>query len=192
MDKGPLILLASRSPRRAGLLREAGYRYRQGDPPFADPPQPEHGEAVRLAQDLAQAKARSVREADAAGVDVILAADTIVVAPDGTLLGQPAHEQDARRMLGLLVEKTHQVVTGVCLRWLATGRLDVFADVARVTFGAVSVEELDRYLSSGGWRGKAGAYNLAELEGHWPIRVDGDPTTVVGLPMATFAERLRT
>ena len=52
--------------------------------------------------------------------------------------------------------------------------------------------ELDRYLSSGGWRGKAGAYNLAELEGHWPIRVDGDPTTVVGLPMATFAERLRT
>ena len=64
-------------------------------------------------------------------------------------------------------------------------------DVAHVRLGRVPEADLQAYLDSGDWRGKAGAYNLGELQGRWPMEVEGDPTTVVGLPMAKLVAHLR-
>ena len=73
-----------------------------------------------------------------------------------------------------------------------TGRRHLFAESARVTFGALGNAEIDRYVSSGAWRGKAGGYNLSErLAAGWPITYRGDATTIMGLPMRALRERLR-
>ena len=86
---------------------------------------------------------------------------------------------------------SHRVVTGVALLGDG-GPPRRFADSAGVTFGALAPEEIDRYVASGGWRGKAGGYNLYERQAEgWPITVEGDPTTVVGLPMRLLAPALR-
>jgi len=131
---------------------------------------------------------------------VVLGADTVVVAADGSLLGQPADREDARRMLGALIGRTHRVVTGVALLRVAAGanpgaqpgagEAVTFADSARVRIGPVGAESLAAYLAGDDWRGKAGAYNLAELERRWSIEVRGDPDTVVGLPMRELRQRL--
>ncbi|MCC7203532.1 MAG: Maf family protein [Phycisphaeraceae bacterium] len=215
MPQWPHVLLASRSPRRASLLAEAGVPFTQIDPPFADPPSPasEAGDAIAHAIELAGQKAESCLKGTGYRVRgkenplpptpypvprtllvVLIAADTIVVNPDGLLLGQPQGIDEARTMLKSLLGREHQVVTGVMLIALRDGvetrRLSL-ADVARVTLGPVSPTELDAFLEQGRWRGKAGGYNLAELEGRWPVKVQGDPGTVVGLPMRRILPILR-
>ncbi|NJL30573.1 MAG: Maf-like protein [Phycisphaerales bacterium] len=189
------IILASRSPRRAQLLRDAGYSLIRVDPPFNDPPQPpvKVVDACALATELAHCKAMSLLH-DASfhrhTGDVLLAADTIVIAPPplSELLGQPSDIDDARRMLGILLGNTHTVVTGVALCHLNTDSsrahegLHTFADVAQVTMGHAPDAWIDAYLQAGHWQGKAGGYNLTELH-EIDVRVAGDPTTVVGLPM---------
>jgi septum formation protein len=203
------LILASRSPRRAGLLREAGYAFTAVDPPFNDPPQPACAEAgvtqdpEALAAGLAVAKARSaagdaeVLRAAARGAAVVLGADTVVVAADAALLGQPADRDDARRMLTALIGRTHRVVTAVALLRLAAPPgaraedLITLVDSAEVRIGPVGEAELSAYLAGGDWRGKAGAYNLAQLQAHWPFEVAGDPGTVVGLPMRKLRAPLR-
>ena len=192
-----LILLASRSPRRAQLLHEAGYRYEQVDPPYEDPPQPEDdADPESLAMDLAQRKALSV-DATVATSDgsrygpVILTADTVVVCPRGRLLGQPIDRDDAKRMIHSMVDRSHRVVTGVALTYASGTPVVRFADTATVRIGKVTTREIDAYVDSGAWRGKAGGYNLFEVQGDWPITVDGDPTTVVGLPMTLLQGHLR-
>jgi septum formation protein len=198
----PLLILASRSPRRAWLLREAGYPCAVLDPPFIDPPQPLATglttDLEKIVVDLALAKAHSLASSPAAlerlgrGAVVLLAADTVVVAADGTLLGQPADRDDAARMLHALLGATHRVVTGVALLALpGPGAPVVFADTAQVQIGPVAAAEVAAYLAGDAWRGKAGAYNLAELRDRWPIQVRGDPDTVVGLPMRRLQPILR-
>jgi nucleoside triphosphate pyrophosphatase len=195
----PRLILASRSPRRAQLLRDAGFAFEQVDPPFADPPAPHvHGEAEAeaLAARLAEQKARSALpyiELDDQSETIVIGADTIVVAPDGSLMGTPTDEADARRMLEVMSDATHQVVTGVALAAHAAegDRCESFADAAAVHLGPLSGRDIDAYLATGRWRGKAGAYNLFERMDHWPIEVEGDPTAVVGLPMRMLASALR-
>jgi septum formation protein len=182
------LILASRSARRAQLLREAGYAFVQVDPPFADPPQPEsHGHPEGLTMELAERKVRSLREAGAFDdfpEGVIVAADTVCVGIDGRLLGQPATRAEAAAMLGSFLGQAHRVVTGVA----AMDRNDVhphgFADMAVVVIERIAEAEVELYLDTQQWRGKAGGYNLFDrLAAGWPIHVEGDPTTVVGLPM---------
>jgi septum formation protein len=198
----PLLILASRSPRRASLLRAAGYPFTALDPPFIDPPQPRTAgpatDPQALVVDLALAKAHSLASSPAAleclgrGAVVLLAADTVVVAADGTWLGQPADRDDAARMLHTLLGATHRVATGVALLALPGPAAPVvFADTAQVQIGPVAAAEVAAYLAGADWRGKAGAYNLAELRGRWPIQVRGDPDTVVGLPMRRLRPILR-
>lgn len=180
------LVLASRSPRRAQMLRDAGYIFEQADPPFADPPQPQaiaDVTAAELAADLALRKAQSLAPEIEPG-SVILAADTICVGEDGQLLGQPATAAQARAMIEHFADAAHQVVTGVAILPVAGDQPIVFADAATVTLGKLTSEMLDTYLASAHWQGKAGGYNLADRQNAgWPIRVDGDPTTVMGLPM---------
>lgn len=196
MTVGLVLILASRSSRRAKLLSDAGYRCCQVDPLFEDPATPEPRgleEPQSLAMDLATQKARSVlgtkRVADA-GEGVIVGADTIVVGPRGEMLGQPIDCQDAKRMLLSLINATHRVYTGVAMLGVGGQRGQVFYDDAWVKLGDVTPACLQDYLESGQWRGKAGGYNLFDLQHQWPFTVTGDPTTVVGLPMKKLAEHL--
>ncbi len=190
----PNLILASRSPRRALLLTEAGFTFEQTEPPFHDPPQPDNdhpGSASTLAAKLAIEKALSLREAAAPDV-VILSADTICVGSDGKLIGQPVDRDDASRMIQHFENNTHSVITGVAL---LTDRMDqpnAFADEARVTLGKLNSAQLDEYLDSNQWKGKAGGYNLFDRrDAGWPLIVEGDETTVVGLPMLKLLPALK-
>ncbi len=196
----PRVLLASRSPRRRLMLEQAGIEYDVVDSGVDDG----HMTAGRVGAEqwvvaLAYLKAAAAltRLGDRRRVvpsergEVVLGADT-VVADDGAIIGQPADRADAERTLRRLVNGEHDVLTGVAILDVDTGRRDLFFDRAHVTVGPVSDAEVHVYLDSGQWRGKAGAYNLAErLQAGWPITVEGDPGTVMGLPMARLAERLR-
>lgn len=183
------IHLASASPRRHELLERAGVpvrvvrsglddgRLRSGS---TDP--------VGWTMALAYLKARAGLERTADG-EVVLGADTMVV-KDDRMIGQPLDADDARRILRELSDGEHTVVTGVAMVWRAEGELQrvVFADVARVRVGRLEPDMIDRYIESGQWMGKAGAYNLMErVAAGWPIEWDGDPGTIMGLPM----DRLR-
>ncbi|MCC7145602.1 MAG: Maf family protein [Phycisphaeraceae bacterium] len=157
--------------------------------------------AAHLTIQLAIQKALSCLHANLgpqANGDQLLAADTVVVDPAGRLLGQPQGTAAARDMLNSLLGKSHHVVTGVALITRdpqpkttpsphpgldKNHSLLSFADSAAVHFEPVSQDELEQYLASNSWQGKAGGYNLAELEHRWPVTIQGDPATVVGLPM---------
>lgn len=190
------LILASRSPRRARLLAEAGYAFDQVDPPFADPAAPTGDSAIELARHLAYEKSRSLIDSNAlksiTGRAVALTADTIVVGPDGCLLGQPLDRDDASAILGRLMGETHDVVTAIVLMdGRDTQSTEIVSDVAQVHFGAIGAAAFSAYLDSGEWQSKAGGYNYAELRDRWSIQVVGDPTTVIGLPMAKLAPMLR-
>lgn len=203
-----MLILASKSPRRRQLLAEAGYRFEVRVPPFDDPPQPHvHGkeDARQLAADLAKAKVQSLIEAlliEESGANkavavqrsqpiVLLAADTICVDHHGQLLGQPADQADARTMIRTFTNQSHEVITGVALADLSNSPIESWCDVATVTLGHLTNEQLDTYLVSGDWQGKAGGYNLFDRQqAGWPLHVEGDPTAVVGLPMQKLSGRL--
>lgn len=180
------ILLASRSPRRLLLLREAGYRV-ETIATFIDDGQLEPGR-VTVAQwtaALAHLKATAAaRNSITPGANaLIIGADTIVEC-DGRIIGQPRDADHARQIITDLANREHDVITGVSIVHVATDREILFTDTARVRVGRIPEEEIESYVASGQWRGKAGAYNLAErLEAGWPIEYEGDPATIMGLPM---------
>ncbi len=185
----PRLVLASQSPRRRELLARAGFTFAVRPPRMEDAdlhPGEMHTGAWAAALGYVKASAVAREMADHGepreGV-VILGSDTIVVL-DGTLIGKAAHEAEARAMIRAMRERDHEVVTGVAVINADTGDRRILFDTAHVHVGAISDGEIDRYVVSGQWRGKAGAYNLFERQAAgWPIRVTGDETAVVGLPM---------
>ena len=183
------LTLASASPRRAELLRAAGY-----DPEVIVPPihEPERlGSSVppvQQAEALSYFKARSVIGLVESGV--ILGADTIVVL-DGVVYGKAAGEADARRILSTLSGTRHQVITGVSLL-SADGRRRVIGhDCTGVTMRPMAGAALDAYIASGAWVGKAGAYGIQDHGDVFIERIEGSYSNVVGLPMETVAAMLR-
>jgi len=194
----PRLILASRSPRRAQLLRDAGYRFEAVASPFEDPADPQtHSldDARELAVDLAERKARALFEVGGHGDAVLLAADTICVGDDGKLLGTPTSEAEARSMLTRFPGRTHDVVTGVAIYAGNGDQRSSFAEAAAVSWGSIETATIEMYVSCGEWRGKAGGYNLFDRQqAGWPIAVhdSDDPTTVVGLPMKRLRSALAT
>ena len=182
------MILASQSPRRIELMREAGFDVdvmpadidetaRAGESPF------------ELVERLARAKAQTVAATDAAAGETVVAADTIVTL-NGEILGKPADEADARRMLRELSGRTHQVATGVCI--VCDGKAESFVDVTDVTFFKLADEEIEAYVASGETMDKAGAYGIQGIGGRMLVeRINGDFYTVVGLPIAQVARRLK-
>jgi septum formation protein len=169
-------------------LRDAGFNFAQADPPFNDPPKPDRshpGPPSALAAQLAEQKALSLRPyLQQHPQALILAADTICVTNAGQLIGTPTDRDDARQMIQHFINHTHTVVTGVALITINRDTPLTLADETRVTLGPLNSAQIDEYLDSNTWRGKAGAYNLFERQAAgWPLTVTGDPTTVVGLPM---------
>ncbi len=175
------LILASASPRRAEILRNAAIPFevvpatvdeslRTGETPEAH---------VRR---LAIAKARAV----AAGVAppaFVLGADTAVLV-DSQVLAKPESVEDARRMLRLLRGRTHRVLTGVALLRLPENELLVECESTRVTFAALSDAEVDDYIASGEPFDKAGGYAIQGRAGRFIPRIEGCYFNVVGLPLA--------
>lgn len=200
------LILGSGSPMRRELLHEAGLSALVVHPPWADPDDPETlsaegmdlpgGRAATTALAMARGKFASVQPHDLPrGITpdqaVLLCADTVAQTPDGRLRGKPADANEARAMLTEMMGTRHDIVTAVALG--VPGRTpSAWTDAASVSVGPIDGEELERYLASEGWRGKAGGYSLrARLQAGWSIRVDGDPTTVMGLPMQRLVPVLR-
>lgn len=185
---GEPLLLASRSPRRRQLLLEARIPHLAEDPGVDDGTlQPGMGATPSswvTALAFLKAAAGLSRHAEPAGV--VLGSDTVCVL-DGRILGQPRDRDEAAAMLRAFENRPHEVVTGVALIWMPLGgprRRHLFADSAVVRVGPLGERQIGEYLETGRWRGKAGGYNLEErIEAGWPIEFEGDPTTVVGLPM---------
>lgn len=176
----PRLILASASPRRAELLHAARIDFDVMPAHVDESVLPGEGPVGHVTR-LAEAKALTVKE-QAGGERPILAADTVVVVDD-RILGKPAGEHDARRMLRLLSGRTHEVITGVCLACPAG---DVLLEHATTTveFCPLTNAEVDAYVASGEPADKAGAYAIQGLASRFITRVDGSYTNVVGLPVA--------
>lgn len=187
--KLPRVHLASQSARRRELLSHHGVEHDAAHPGIDDGLlDPGKVSARQWVASLAYLKAAAGARGGATGP--VLGADTVCVR-NGELLGQPVDESDARRMIRLLEGCSHEVVTGVALVWPDSGRREIFVDEAVVHVGDIGEARIDEYLSTGQWKGKAGAYNLSErIEAGWPITYEGDPSTVMGLPMIALLRRL--
>jgi septum formation protein len=190
-----MLVLASASPRRQELLRNAGIPFTV----FATniPEEPQSGESGRdCAERLAREKARAALHQQPG--KLVLAADTVVIV-NGEILGKPRDEADAARMLHLLSGKTHQVTTGVCLAGpLRTGNEklktefeDTRSETTLVTMTALSDEDIRSYIRSGEPMDKAGAYAIQGIASRWIPRIEGDFFNVVGLPVALVYRMLK-
>ncbi len=184
----PRLILASESPRRAALLRAAGFDFDVARPVIHEPeclagnPPPAH-----LAEALSYLKARSL--ADRHGEGVILAGDT-VAARDGQVFGKPADRVDARRILCALMGTTHHVITGVTVMDAASRRRRIAHACTTITMHRMNETELTDYLDSGEWAGKAGAYGIQDHGGAFVAAMDGSFSNVVGLPLELVGSML--
>jgi len=179
-DHKSVLILASSSPQRRQLLASAGIPFQVVDPPLAEPdghvsslPPAERAEA------LAYFKARTV--ADQHPDAIVLAADT-VVSEGGRVLGKPTDAADARRMLAAISGTRHQVITGIAVVY-PHGRRVIASDITYVTMRKMSPEEIERYVASGEWIDKAGAYAIQLTADRYVQKLEGSFTNVVGLPM---------
>jgi septum formation protein len=181
----PKLVLASGSPRRLALLNQAGIEPDALLPSEIDE-MPTKGELPRsLATRIARAKAEAalgmVRLDEELRGSFILAADT-VVAVGRRIMPKAEMLDEAAACLRLLSGRNHRVYSGVCLVTPKQGFRQRLVET-RVRFKRLSKEDLEAYLASGEWRGKAGGYGVQGLAGSFVIKIIGSYTNVVGLPL---------
>lgn len=189
----PQLILASQSPRRRELLTEAGYRFEIVPPSDSAECGLCSGEGpAELVARLARQKAEDVvRRLDIQPADprIVLACDTVAEC-QGMILGKPVDDAHARQMLQSLRGREHRVFSGLCLWPLDHRAPRLRVDVTRLEMDALSDQEIEDYLASGAWEGKAGAFGYQDRLG-WVRVIEGSETNVVGLPMELLAEMLR-
>jgi septum formation protein len=174
------LILASKSPRRAEILRAVGWEF-ESIAANIDEARYESEDAISYVKRLARTKAETVAKKTSPGL--VLGADTVVVVGEG-ILGQPCDDEDARRMLQLLNGQWHEVLTGVAL--VRAGQASQFVvdhETTRVRFCEMSADEIGWYVSTGEPRGKAGAYAIQGRGALFIEGVQGDYFNVVGLPV---------
>jgi nucleoside triphosphate pyrophosphatase len=189
----PKLVLASASARRLQLLEQAGITPDALRPASLDET-PKKGEAPRhLVRRLARAKAELIQKALSGEPDYrnafILAADT-VVAVGKRIVGKAEMEHEATRCLELLSGRAHRVYTAVGLI-TPSGRFRDRVVETRVRFKRLSREEIEAYLASGEWRGKAGGYAVQGIAGSFVVKLVGSYTNVVGLPLYEVINMLK-
>jgi septum formation protein len=175
------LVLASTSPRRAALLRAAGYDF-EVRPSGADEWPFTGGDPAGYTESLARAKAAAGN-----GDEVVVGADTVVVL-DGAVLGKPADAEDAAAMLRRLSGRTHEVVTGIAVRH--AGALRSGHARTRLTLRVLDEREIRAYVDTGEPLDKAGAYGYQGGAARFVTRVEGDADTVIGLPLTLLRELL--
>jgi septum formation protein len=190
-----MIVLASASPRRQELLRNAGISFTAQPADIDETPLAEEG-ARECAERLAREKALAVWRTRPQ--EVVLGADTIVVV-DEAILGKPVDAEDAARMLRLLSGRVHRVITGVCLVQAGDSRdlmdpgerVRTSSETTLVTVNELSDEEIRDYVATGEPMDKAGAYAIQGGASRWIPRIEGDYSNVVGLPVALVYRMMR-
>lgn len=179
------LVLASASPRRADLLREAGFDF-EVIPAHVDerllPGESPQTYVMRLADEKARAVSASCNGAIAIGADTVVLVGNLI-------LGKPVDDADARRMLAALSGRTHDVLTGLSLR--ANARWMTAFEQTRVTFARLDPGEIDWYVASGEPRDKAGGYAIQGLASRFVTAVEGSYANVVGLPVSRLYAMLR-
>jgi septum formation protein len=195
------LVLASASPRRAELLRAAGYQFdtlavdldervKADETPVAYVARLAQEKSAAALQRFAARAQQACRgpERDALHDVVVLGADTSVIV-DGEILGKPRDDQDGAAMLRKLSGRAHEVLTGISLRTSAGewGRVEE----TRVYMTALTADDIAWYLRSGEGRDKAGGYAVQGLASRFVSRIDGSYSNVVGLPVAAVTTLLR-
>ena len=181
---GVRLVLASASPRRADLLRSAGFQF-QVVPVDVDERLLAGEDPAVMVQRLATEKAALVSDRVPDGA--VIGADTVVVV-DGVILGKPGDDRDAAGMLRRLSGRSHEVLTGVAVH--ANGRRLVAVERTVVWFLPLSDADIAWYVSSGEPLDKAGAYAVQGLASRFVTRIEGSYSNVVGLPVARVCELL--
>ena len=185
MDVSHPLVLASRSPRRAELLKAAEIPFVVRVADIDETARPDETPRVYVLR-VAEEKARAIPAADS---ETVLAADTTVLL--GTeILGKPADAADAIRMLTALAGRRHHVLTGICI---TRGGELLASEVAStsVWFNPMTAVEIAEYVASGEPMDKAGAYAIQGIASRWITRIDGSYTNVVGLPVELVYRLLR-
>ena len=185
------IILASSSPRRAEILREAGIAFQICATHIDETPIP--GETARaMVARLAEAKAHAAAVQIGASMRecIIVGADTTVEL-DGEIIGKPRDSADAREMLSRLSGRTHHVLTGIFVLQLPGNAARAAVENSAVTFGPIGEEEIDAYVATAEPLDKAGAYAIQGLAGRYIPRIEGCYFNVVGLPLARVYGLLR-
>jgi septum formation protein len=183
----PKLILASGSPQRRMLLAEAGYEFDVLVPSASaecgvcsqeSPPE--------YASRMAWQKALDVLERAPAGI--VVACDTVVECA-GRILGKPADAAHAHQMLSLLSGRVHHVYSGLCVWPRPVGSPQLKAAATRLRMDPLSAEQLDEYVASGLWEGKAGAFGYQDRAG-WLHVEEGSESNVIGLPLELLSEML--
>jgi len=180
----PKIILASASPRRAEILRTVGWPFETRIVNI-DESRRENEDAVNYVRRLAREKAETA--ATHASDKAIVAADTTVVIDDH-ILEKPVDRDDATRMLRLLNNRRHQVLTGIALIKAAGSKTKIAHEITEVKFASMSDEEIDWYVGTGEPMDKAGAYAIQGLGARFIEGIRGDYFNVVGLPARLLYE----
>ena len=194
IDKQIPMILASASPRRSELLKQAGFSFTIV-PSTTEETRTEVSPG-QLVEDLAFQKANDVYETVKGNYTdqdfMVIGADTIVYY-DGEVLGKPADAQEAFDMLKLLSDRTHQVYTGlaIILRKANEKQVHLLHERTDVTFYPISDEELKDYITTGDPLDKAGAYGIQGTFAVHVKEIKGDYNNVVGLPIARLYQTLR-
>lgn len=171
------IVLASGSPQRRELLERVGLRFEirvSGTDEQTD------GDPAAIVVENAVAKARAVEHP--AGGELVVGCDTDVVL-DGGIIGKPENETAARDYLTRLSGREHRVLSGLALAGPEPGRIRTGLAESTVRFRKLGPEEIDRYVASGEWRGRAGGYAIQGRGSALVAGVDGDIANVIGLPV---------
>jgi septum formation protein len=182
----PVLILASSSPRRQELLREAGIAFAVHPAHINEDQNPGESPidyACRVAKEKAEAVAARHPQKS------VLGADTIVIV-DGEVLGKPRDPADAARMLRLLSGRSHDVTTAVCLI-SPSGDAETRFCTTQVFFRRLTEQEIQQYVAGGEPMDKAGAYAIQGGASRWTDRIEGEFSNVVGLPLSLVTEMLR-
>jgi nucleoside triphosphate pyrophosphatase len=185
------LILASSSPRRAEILRQAGIAFEIRATEIDEtalPGEPAQAMVARLAEAKARAAAAQI-DAGPRGC-IVVGADTTVEL-DGEILGKPHDSASAREVLAKLSGRTHHVLTGIFLLRLPGGATQAAVENSAVTFSPLDESEIDAYVATGEPLGKAGAYAIQGIAGRYIPRIEGCYFNVVGLPLGRLYALLR-
>jgi septum formation protein len=172
-------VLASASPQRRAILAQLGVAF-EVEPAGVEEVERGDPEAAALANAIAKARAVGARRSDS----LVLGADTVVALGD-RILPKPADAAEAREWLGLLGGRTHRVIGGLCVVGAAERTATA---VTEVEFRALGEADVEWYLASGEWRGRAGGYAIQGRGAALVRSIRGDYLNVVGLPVAALLE----
>lgn len=182
------LILASKSPRRSFLLKQAGFEFEVNAVDIDEDNYPRDLPVAEVAAYLAREKAQAAKHF-ITNDEIIIASDSVVIL-DNEIFGKPSDYNDALRILRALSGRMHLVITGVCL--LSTEKEEVFSEVAKVYMEELSDEEIDYYIHTYQPYDKAGAYAIQEWIGLCKVsKIEGTTSNIMGLPIHLVYQKLR-